>query len=180
MTLEYNYNSPMFEECSVIQNESDENGFFPYVASCVADALMKGGIPSEQIKGSFTHFFICSNSVVLPYQHSFMYQLRKKEYRGLGSSKLFRTTPYNALASYLSISFETNGSALSFTSAQPENFILEQYMNLLCVQEENCKIIQVSLEVDYEGIMELDSFQKNNCDNRKYSVHLCIKLRGDF
>lgn len=161
--------SQQYDTNIILKDEEDQNSFFIFVQQCLEQEIKKQELQKRKCKNM--GIFILSNTVQQPYIHSFLKSLERTQYRGMGSSKMFRCTPVNAMASYLSIVFGTNGPALTFvkSTGEEKEAVVEYIEALLCDQNIETAVL-LELDLDY-----LDTGITNEKMNRAYRVNLNIE-----
>ncbi len=120
--------SNLYARDRVIIDEADWNGFYPFVKDCCINELTKH---FPEYYNDKLGIFVVSDTVQQPYIRSFFKSIEGTHYRGMASSKLFRCTPVNGLASFLSIELKTNSPALTLLANQDDEIGIDEYVRLL-------------------------------------------------
>ena len=122
------YVSDLYNRDGIIIDEADQNGFYPFVKDCCVNELTKC---CPEYNNDDLGIFVVSDSSQQPYIRSYFKSIESTQYRGMASSKLFRCTPVNGLASFLSIELKTDSPALTLLAKQDEEMRTDEYLRQL-------------------------------------------------
>lgn len=173
--MEYFFESEVYDEANFVKCENDKNGFWKFVKTSVDVVFKNEQVDLQEFSENHSSIYIFGNNIAAINQNSFAHDMKTKRYIKMGDSKIFRITPYNALASYLSIVYKIKGEALTFDNKDSTYVKMVDYTKELVKGKYNYASLLIRVELVFQDSIDIEKYYTEKVDTRKYKVVLKIE-----
>lgn len=164
---------------SILKHEKDEKSFFLDVKKVLEKLLLQENLKKDEINNIETGIFIYTLNAMQPYNFSFINSQKRSNYIGMGSSKIFRCTPTNALASFLAIEYGVKGTVLTAVGKGKDRKSFYDYCKLLKLCGDIKRGIFIDINIRYKDLKFSEAVEKikiNNFIDSEYYAHIDCEL----